>query len=267
LKKVLVAMTAVTVVVLFGMTLLPSASAGAEANNWFVCKYVGPPGTPNETLAGGQNPIFVDENAIDVTPVTIGATFGDAQTHSIVIAGPYSPNAPPDPEPTCPVTPTTSPPPCPNGTETITVTQTVTKTVSASAPLTVDNECTVTQTITETITTTAPPPCEERCETTTSSPPPPPPTTTTPPPTGACPGKVTLGPWYGDPRVNITLTGAGHFVVSGGVQRFSDLHRFDKTLACNETFKIGRYKIGRGHYLTITQDGVIVVHVKPPRVR
>ena len=33
------------------------------ANNWYVCKYVGTPGD-FETLRTGQNPIFVDENAV-----------------------------------------------------------------------------------------------------------------------------------------------------------------------------------------------------------
>lgn len=205
MKKVLAVMTAVTAVVVIGLALLPAASADAEANNWFVCKYVGPPGTPDETLAGGNNPIFVDENAIDVSPVVIGATFGDAQTHSVVIAGPFSPTDKPDPEPTCPTTTTT--------------------------------------------TTTVPPPT----------------TTAPPPPVTSCPGKVKLGPWYGDPQINITLTGKGTFVVSGGKQRFSGIHKFTETLDCNVTFKIGRYKVSRGHFLTITQDGVVVVHQKPPR--
>lgn len=85
--------------------------------------------------------------------------------------------------------------------------------------------------------------------------------------TAQCPGSVHLGPWYGDPRINIDLTGAGTFVVSGGIQRFSGLTTITKTLACNETFRIGRYKVSRGHFLTITLDGEVVVHVKPPRVR
>jgi hypothetical protein len=93
---------------------------------------------------------------------------------------------------------------------------------------------------------------------------PPPPTTTTPPP--PCKGTVGLGPWYGDPRINITLTGAGHFVVRGGIQRTTDTTVFDKTLACNEVFKIGRYKVEAGHFLNISLDGVRIVHVKPPRL-
>jgi hypothetical protein len=235
MKKLLVGLTVGSVVLLAFAAFTPGASATAEANNWYVCKYVGPPGTPNETLQGGGNPIFVDENAIDVSPVTIGATFGDAQTHSVVVAGPYAPPGL-EVEPTCPTTPTSTVPP--------TTTEPPTTTVPP--------------------TTTAPPTTTEPPVTTTA-----PPTTTQPPVVAppACPGKVSLGPWYGDPRINITLTGQGTFVVSGGVQRFSDTTTFTETLACGQTFKIGRYKVENGHYLTVTQDGAVVVHVKPPRVR
>jgi hypothetical protein len=97
-------------------------------------------------------------------------------------------------------------------------------------------------------------------------PPPPPPTTPTPPPVGACPGSVKLGPWYGDPRINIDLIGSGSFVVRGGIQRTTGIRRFEKTLACNEVFRIGRYKVERGHFLNITLNGVRVVHIKPPRL-
>jgi len=224
MKKLLLGLTIGSFVLLAFAGFTPGASATAEANNWYVCKYVGPPGTPDETLQGGGNPIFVDENAIDVSPVTIGATFGDAQSHSVVIAGPYAPPGL-EVEPTCPTPATTTSPPY----------------------------------------TTNPPPCEENCTTTVPPTTTEPPVTTTQPP--ACPGKVTLGPWYGDPRINITLTGQGSFVVSGGIQRFSDTTTFTRTLACGETFRIGRYKVSRGHYLTITQDGAVVVHVKPPRLR
>jgi hypothetical protein len=86
----------------------------------------------------------------------------------------------------------------------------------------------------------------------------------TPPP---CPGEIAVGSWYGDPRVNIDLTGEGTFVVWGGVQRFTGLHRITKTLACDETFRVNRYKVRRGHFLNISMDGVRIVHVKPPRVR
>lgn len=215
MKKLLLGLTIGSFALLALASFMPEASATAEANNWYVCKYVGPPGTADETLQGGGNPVFVDENAIDVSPVQVGATFGDAQTHSVVIAGPYAPPGL-EVEPTCPTTPVTSTvPPPPPPTSTVPPTTTI------------------------------------------------PPTT---PPAVACPGKVALGPWYGDPRINITLTGSGTFVVSGGVQRFSGTTTFTETLACGETFRIGRYKISRGHFLTITLDGQTVVHVKPPRI-
>jgi hypothetical protein len=207
MRKLLLALAVIATALTVGLAVIPDAGATADAHSWYVCKYVGPPGTPDEVLQGGGNPIFVDENAIDVSPVSVGATFGDAQTHSLVIAGPFAPPGA-EVEPTCPTTP--------------------------------------------------PPP------------PSPPPATTTPPPVvtpPACPGSVTLGPWYGDPQINITLTGAGTFVVSGGVQRFSGTTTFTRTLACNESFRIGRYKVQHGHFLTVTQDGAVVVHVKPPRVR
>jgi hypothetical protein len=103
----------------------------------------------------------------------------------------------------------------------------------------------------------SPSPSESPSPSPTSPPPPPPP----------CPGSVRLGPWYGDPRVNIHLTGEGSFVVSGGVQRSTGLRVVSKTLACGETFTVGRYKVKHGHFLSVWQDGVLVVHVKPPRTR
>lgn len=218
MKKLLAAVTLASVAVLALVAFAPFADATAPATHWYVCKYVGPPGS-GEVLQGGDNPIFVDENAIDVDPVAVGSTFSDAQSHSLVIAGPYAPPGV-DPEPVCPGTP---PPPPP--------------------------------------TSTTPPPPPPPTTTT-----PPPVTTTTPPPV-ACVGAVHLGPWYGDPRINIDLTGKGTFVVSGGVQRFTGLTTITKTLACNETFRVNRYKVEHGHYLTVTMDGKVVVHVKPPRVR
>lgn len=247
-KIALLFMVAATLGVM-AISILPNATADPEANNWYVCKYVGPPASPNETLAGGQNPILVDQNAIlaqtGLATVTVGDEFADGQDQSVVIAGPVAPPGS-DPEPSCPVPTTTPPPPpCPNGTTTITVT----KTITVSAVATVEETCTVTETVTTTVPTTVPPP--------------PPPQPPQPPP--ACPGSVKLGPWYGDPQINITLTGKGTFVVKGGVQRFSDIHVFNETLDCNEMFKIGRYKVERGHFLNIFQDGVRVVHQKPPR--
>lgn len=114
----------------------------------------------------------------------------------------------------------------------------------------------------------------EDCPTTPPPPPPPPPpttTVTTPPPTHstpppACPGSVDLGPWYGDPRINIDLTGEGDFVVRGGIQRFSNTRVFRVSLDCDETLRIGRYKIKAGHYLSVYLDGVRVVYETPPAV-
>jgi hypothetical protein len=220
MRKYLIAAALIATALAVGLAVVP-AGATAEANNWYTCKYVGPPSSPNETLAGGQNPILTDENAIlaqtGLATVSIGDEFADGQDQSVVIAGPVAPPGT-DPEPTCPTTP---------------------------------------------VTTTQPPPPPPTTTT-------PPPVTTTTPPAGAppaCPGKVTLGPWYGDPRINITLVGKGTFVVSGGIQRFTNTTTFTETLACGQTFRIGRYKVQSGHYLTITQDGQTVVHVKPPRVR
>ena len=148
-------------------SLAPNTPGGGPvANNWYVCKYVGTPGD-FETLQTGQNPIFVDENAImnanGGIPVAIGQDFPDAHGHSKVVDGPYAPpGLGQGNEPDCPTTP---PPPCPNGTTTITATETVTETVTSApdgaVPATViDASCTVTTTTTVTETTTVPPPPE-----------------------------------------------------------------------------------------------------------
>lgn len=86
----------------------------------------------------------------------------------------------------------------------------------------------------------------------------------TPPP--ACKGSVTLGPWYGDPRINLDLKGAGTFIVKGGIQRTTGITTLNKVLKCGESFKFGRYKVERGHFLNVLLDGVRVIHVKPPRL-
>jgi len=209
--KLGVAMMAAASLLLIWMAIAPPATADPQANNWYVCKYVGTPGV-NESLQTGQNPIFVDESAISVSPVFIGAEFQDAQGRSVVIAGPYFPNDKPDPEPDagdCP------PPdnPCPSGTTTVTATetqtttktQTFTTTVTAGpdatlradgsrkadgdaggddGALTEEQNCTTTTTSTQTLTTTIPTTTTITTTphtTTTSSPPPCPdgPTTTT----------------------------------------------------------------------------------------
>ena len=78
---------------MFGLAVVP-AGADPEANNWYVCKFVGPPGV-DEVLQTGQNPIFVDENSIKAQTgkdtVSIGDEFADAQGRSVVVAGPFAP--------------------------------------------------------------------------------------------------------------------------------------------------------------------------------
>lgn len=172
MKKLLAAATLASVAVLALVAFAPTSSATSEANNWYVCKWVGPPGN-DETLQTGQNPIFVDENAImaetGLPTVSIGDAFADAQTHSRVIAGPYSPPGI-DPEPVCPVTtPSTSPPP-----------------VSTTPP--------PVTTTPPPVTTTPPPVTTSPPPVTTTTAPPPPPSETTPPPVG--------GPGPGNPPNN-----------------------------------------------------------------
>lgn len=283
MKKLLAVIMLATVGVLTLTVFAPAASATAEAHKWYVCKYVGPPGS-GEVLQTGGNPIFVDENAIDTDPVFIGATFSDAQSHSLVIAGPFT--EPLEVEPKCPgETPPQgeasaflSTPTCPDPTIRATGTNLTDRDEvtfdlfrnglflgsfivgnglqGQSDAFEVDNGDVITVTLHGGELILATLTVELNC-------------------TGgggggaptACPGKIVVGNWYGDPRVNITLTGAGAFVVSGGVQRFSGLHKITKTLACNETFRIGRYKVKASHYLNISMNGVQIVHVQPPVVR
>jgi hypothetical protein len=224
LKKLLLFLGIVSTV-LAGTTIAFAQSettSGPDANNWYVCKYVGPPGT-NETLQTGQNPIFVDQNSILAetggSSVSVGDAFPDAQGHSVVVAGPYAPpGLGQESEPACPVSqPSTPPPPPP---------------------------------------TTPPPPP--------TTPPPPP---TTPPPPAACKPSVSFGPWYGDPRINITLTGPGTFEIRGGIQRFTNLRVVRKTLACGETFVVSRYKVKRGHSVRVYLNGTLIESRTAPRVR
>lgn len=92
--------------------------------------------------------------------------------------------------------------------------------------------------------------------------PPPPPPSPTPPP--VCDPSVEPGPWYGDPRINIDLTGPGDFVVRGGVQRFSGLHRIEVSLDCEETFRVTRYKVRAGNWLRVFLDGELVLRLQAP---
>lgn len=172
MKKLLLFLAALATVLMAGTAVFASEGEGPEANNWYVCKYVGPPGV-DEVLQTGQNPIFVDESAIPVQPVVIGAEFADAQGHSVVVAGPY---APPGIQPgpgteICPLTPST----------------TTTPPVSTTTP--------PVTTTTPPVTTTQPPVTTTAPGTTT----PPPATTSTPPPAGG--GNPPPGPG-GNPNPN-----------------------------------------------------------------
>jgi hypothetical protein len=129
-----VALMAAASLLLIWMAIAPPATADPEANNWYICKYVGTPGV-DERLQTGQNPIFTDENSIPISPVFIGAEFSDAHERSVVIAGPYAPNDRPDPEPDASDCP---PPnnPCPSGTTTVTATETETVTETITTTVT-----------------------------------------------------------------------------------------------------------------------------------
>jgi hypothetical protein len=103
----------------------------------------------------------------------------------------------------------------------------------------------------------------------------PPPTPTSPPPVVTpppvvCEPSIGLGPWYGDPQIDITLEGPARFRVRGGLQRAAhsdtgvNIRVFRVTLACNETLVIDHYKVKKGHYLSIFQNGVRIVYETPP---
>jgi hypothetical protein len=78
---------------------------------------------------------------------------------------------------------------------------------------------------------------------------------------------VTFGPWYGDPRVNVFLKGPGTFTVRGGVQRFTNLTVITKTLACNETFTVGRYKVLFQHSVRVYLNGSLFASRVAPSVK
>jgi hypothetical protein len=281
MKKLFALAMVASVGVLALAVFAPSASATAEAHKWYVCKYVGPPGS-GEVLQTGGNPIFVDENAIEADPVFIGATFSDAHTHSLVIAGPFiqplevEPKCPGDTPPQEEASAFLSTPTCPDPTIRATGTNLtdrdeVTFDVfknglfvgsfivgngqqGQSDAFEVDNGDVITVRLHGGELVLVSRTVELNCNGGGGGGGPVP-----------CPGKIKVGSWYGDPRVNIDLTGAATFVVSGGVQRFTGLHTITKVLACNETFRVNRYKVSRGHFLNIMMDGVLIVHVKPPR--
>lgn len=93
--------------------------------------------------------------------------------------------------------------------------------------------------------------------------------TTTPTPSLSptdCSPTVTFGPWYGDPRVNITLRGPGSFVVRGGVQRFSGLRVIRETLTCGETLLVTRYKVKSGRFVRIYLNGELIASRRAPKI-
>lgn len=97
--------------------------------------------------------------------------------------------------------------------------------------------------------------------TTTTTAPPVPPVV---PPVVECDGSVSFGKWYGDPQVDITLTGEGTFLVRGGKQRFSGLHKVRVVLDCDETFTVTHYKVEGGKTLRVFLDGVLVATRRSP---
>ena len=168
------------------------------------------------------------------------------------------------------VPPTTSPPPT---------------TTEPPAPCDEDQDVTIADEDDEDCippTTTAPPPtttvppCEDEeivdqddCPPTTTVPPTTtePPTTTTPPPprpTPPCDPSASLGEWYGDPQIDITLEGEGRFQITGGIQRTTDTKVFKLRLDCGETLVIDHYKVKRGHTLYVFVDGFLKFKVVPP---
>ena len=207
MRKVLLAATLVSVALMFGLAVVP-AGADPEANNWYVCKFVGTPGV-DEVLQTGQNPIGVDENSIKAQTgkdtVSIGDEFPDAQGRSVVVAGPFAPpgeqpgpgveicgvshptttvEPPPtttiepptttvEPPPTTTTSTTTEVPP-PSSTSTSTIPAT-TSTTTTPAITTTTATSTVPPTSTTTSTTTTPvivPPPAATTTTTTTAPPP-----------------------------------------------------------------------------------------------
>lgn len=106
------------------------------------------------------------------------------------------------------------------------------------------------------------------CGQPTSPPPPPPPPTTPPPaPRVVCQPGAKVGPWYGDPRINITLTGPGTFRITGGVQRFSGLRTITVAVSCGATYTVGRYKILEGHALRVYLNGTLILQKFAPSVQ
>jgi hypothetical protein len=93
------------------------------------------------------------------------------------------------------------------------------------------------------------------------------PTTTPTTPRVVCNPSVSFGPWYGDPRINITLTGPGVFEVKGGKQRFSGLHVVRVSLGCGQTQVVGRYKVLFGHSVRVYLNGTLFASQIAPSVK
>ncbi len=73
-----------------------------------------------------------------------------------------------------------------------------------------------------------------------------------------------LGPWHGDPLVNVKLTGEGVFQIKGGILRRSGIRVVTRTLACAETFLVRRYHVMSGHEVRVYKDGVLVASAVAP---
>jgi hypothetical protein len=127
MRRALGIILAVAALTLFGLGLARVANATEQApHKSYVCKYVGTPGV-DERLQTGQNPIFVDNHAIDEDPVVQGSYFTDKQGRSFVLVAntdkldpePSAEDCPSvDVSPTPTPTPTDSPTPTPTPTST-----------------------------------------------------------------------------------------------------------------------------------------------------
>ncbi len=84
------------------------------------------------------------------------------------------------------------------------------------------------------------------------------------PPVVSCPGSAVLGPWHGDPLINITLTGEGSFLVTGGKFRRSNVHQYSVALACGATVVVRRYHVMVGSTVRVYLDGVLVASKTAP---
>lgn len=119
-RRVLTAVALAMPVVAAAAIVQSQAFASAPApHKSYVCKYVTKPGT-GEVLQTGQNPIWVDNNALlghDGTTY-VGESFSDAQGRSVVIVA-NTPRLTPEPSVSeCPTTVPPTPTPSPSSSET-----------------------------------------------------------------------------------------------------------------------------------------------------